>query len=92
MFSDDPDWARAELPLDALAAFVTGNAESPEQDLALMRACKHHIIANSSFSWWAAWLGSSPEQIVISPTPWHASTKLDGRDLAVSRWRYISRI
>ncbi len=92
IFSDDPQWARAELPLDSSAVFVVGNAERPEQDLALMSACKHHIIANSSFSWWAAWLGSSPEQIVIAPTPWYASPKLDGRDLAISRWQYISRV
>jgi hypothetical protein len=92
VFSDDPAWARAELPLDASAVFVSGNDASPERDLALMRACKHHIIANSSFSWWAAWLGYSPQQIVIAPTPWYANPKLDTRDLAVSRWQYISRV
>ena len=92
VFSDDPDWARLELPLDASAVFVDGNAAAPELDLALMRACQHHIIANSSFSWWAAWLGYSPEQFVIAPSPWHASPKLDARDIAVSRWQYISRI
>ena len=92
VFSDDPQWARAELPLDQSAAFVTGNEQRPEQDLALMSACKHHIIANSSFSWWAGWLGNSPQQIVIAPTPWYASPKLDARDLAVERWQYISRV
>jgi hypothetical protein len=92
VFSDDPAWARAELPLDPSAVFVTGNELSPEQDLALMSACKHHIIANSSFSWWAGWLGDSPEQMVIAPTPWYASPKLDARDLAVSRWQYINRL
>ncbi len=92
VFSDDPQWARAELPLDPSAVFVTGNAETPEQDLALMRACKHHIIANSSFSWWAAWLGHSAEQITIAPSPWYASPKLDARDLAVARWQYIDRL
>jgi hypothetical protein len=90
VFSDDPEWARSELPLDSSAVFVVGNAESPEQDLALMRACKHHIIANSSFSWWAAWLGYHAQQTVIAPTPWYASPKLDARDLVVSRWRYLS--
>jgi hypothetical protein len=92
VFSDDPEWARAELPLDASAVFVTGNEQQPEHDLILMSACKHHIIANSSFSWWAGWLGYSPEQIVIAPTPWYARPELDTRDLAVSRWQYISRI
>ena len=92
VFSDDPEWARAQLSLEASAIFVTGNESSPECDLALMSACKHHIIANSSFSWWAAWLGYSPEQLVIAPTPWYASPKLDAGDLAVSRWQYISRL
>ena len=92
VFSDDPEWARAELPLDPSAVFVTGNEQRPEQDLALMSACKHHIIANSSFSWWAGWLGYSPDQIVIAPSPWYASAKLDARDLAVSRWQYINRL
>jgi hypothetical protein len=92
VFSDDPSWARAELPLDPSAVFVTGNDASPEFDLALMSACKHHIIANSSFSWWAGWLGYSPDQIVIAPSPWYASPKLDARDLAVAGWQYISRV
>ena len=92
VFSDDPQWARAELPLDAGAVFVAGNEQQPEQDLGLMSACRHHIIANSSFSWWAGWLGYHPEQIVIAPAPWYASAKLDARDLAVSRWQYIARL
>ena len=92
IFSDDPQWARAEMPLDPSAVFVAGNGPSPEQDLTLMSACKHHIIANSSFSWWAGWLGYSPDQIVIAPSPWYASAKLDARDLAVSRWQYINRL
>ncbi|MCX7140154.1 MAG: alpha-1,2-fucosyltransferase [Proteobacteria bacterium] len=92
VFSDDPEWARAELPLDPSAVFVTGNAEAPERDLALMSACRHHIIANSSFSWWAGWLGYHPEQVVIAPAPWYANPKLDARDLTVARWQYISRV
>jgi hypothetical protein len=92
VFSDDPQWARAELPLDSPTVFVTRNAETPELDLTLMSACKHHIIANSSFSWWAAWLGYSPEQIAVAPVPWYANPKYDARDLAVARWQYISRV
>ena len=92
VFSDDAQWARAELPAHPGTVFAQGNEQAPELDLALMSACGHHIIANSSFSWWAAWLGHHPQQIVIAPTPWYASTKLDTRDLAVSRWQYISRV
>jgi hypothetical protein len=92
VFSDDAAWARAELPLAASTVFVNGNEQRPEIDMALMSACSHHIIANSSFSWWAAWLGQHAAQIVIAPTPWYADEKLDGRDLAVSGWRYIARV
>jgi hypothetical protein len=92
VFSDDPQWARAELPLETGAVFVAGNEQQPEQDLALMSACRHHVIANSSFSWWAGWLGYHPEQIVIAPAPWYASAKLDASDLAVARWQYIARL
>lgn len=86
IFSDDPQWARAELPLDPSAVFVTGNAERPEQDLILMSACNHHIIANSSFSWWGAWLASNPSKIVIAPKRWFLNAAHDASDLIPDRW------
>ena len=91
VFSDDLEWARRELPLDSSTIFVGGTVQNPELDLALMRACKHHIIANSTFSWWGAWLGHSIDQIVVAPIPWFAKQKPDSRDLLVPSWLYISR-
>lgn len=86
VFSDDPQWARAELPLDASAVFATGNADQPEQDLVLMSACSHHIIANSSFSWWGAWLGANPAKIVIAPQQWFLNAPRDASALIPDNW------
>jgi hypothetical protein len=71
IFSDTPDWARQALDLKHPTVFVEGNSEDDAmQDLRLMTACRHHIIANSSFSWWAAWLSNAPEKRVMAPRYW----------------------
>lgn len=75
VFSDDPEWCRMNLPLDDRATFVTHNA-GPDawQDLVLMSRCRHHVIANSSFSWWGAWLAdqrwAATQRLVIAPERW----------------------
>ncbi len=86
VFSDDLEWARAELPLDSSAVFVKGNAERPELDLMLMRACSHQIIANSSFSWWGAWLAANPSRIVVAPKRWFLNVSRDTSDLIPNNW------
>lgn len=75
VFSDDIPFARANLPPHIHAVFVEGNdAFTAHEDLRLMSACRHHIIANSSFSWWGAklgaWLNPSLEKIVLAPRLW----------------------
>lgn len=71
VFSDDIKWAQNNLRFDgASATFVTGNLDDVEQDIILMSNCKHNIISNSSFSWWAQFLNSNPEKIVITPEYW----------------------
>lgn len=70
VFSDDMDWVREHLPLpDAIYVDWNKGADS-WQDMMLMSRCSHHIIANSSFSWWGAWLSASPEKVVIAPCRW----------------------
>ena len=65
-FSDDPDWCDEHLAaLDQRVFVVRG--QDDVLDLALMTLCDHHIISNSSFSWWGAWLGRNPDKIVIVP-------------------------
>ena len=70
IFSDDISWCRAHLPFLDGAVFVEGNTAEPWEDLRLMAACKHHIIANSSFSWWGAYLGRDPQGVTVLPDKW----------------------
>ena len=54
-------------------------------DMQLMSLCKHNIIANSSFSWWGAWLNSNTEKLVIAPRPWMPS-HTSGKDIIPEKW------
>jgi FkbM family methyltransferase len=71
VFSDDPEWARRNLRLPGPTTFVTHNGPGQEaRDMHLMAACRHHVIANSSFSWWGAWLDPRPDKLVLRPRQW----------------------
>jgi hypothetical protein len=70
LFSDDPEAARSMLALPSKQILVVGEivkTTNPVADLWLMTQCKHFIIANSTFSWWGAWLGHNKKKIVIAP-------------------------
>ena len=56
------------------------------KDMLLMSSCSHHVIANSSFSWWAAWLGSNPQKQVIAPKKWFADESIQTSDLYLDSW------
>jgi hypothetical protein len=87
VFSDEPEWAAGNLRLDYPMTIVTGNDASHNyEDLRLMSLCSHHIIANSSFSWWGAWLGANPDKVVIAPSRWFASEQHNTRDLLPFAW------
>jgi hypothetical protein len=87
VFSDDPAWAMAHLRLDHPVTFVTHNGTARDyEDLRLMSLCQHQIIANSSFSWWAAWLNPNPDKIVMAPRRWFHDPSLDTRDLLPEKW------
>lgn len=85
LFSDDPDWVRKNLSLGHPCTVVDGNPDNGVADMALMRTCSHHIIANSSFSWWGAWLGQNPGKIVVAPGHWFKEPR-DTRDLIPEQW------
>ncbi|MGM9692437.1 MAG: alpha-1,2-fucosyltransferase [Alloprevotella sp.] len=71
VFSDDPEWCRANLPLDETAVFVDWNKKADSwQDMMLMSLCRHNIICNSTFSWWGAWLNNNPGKTVLAPDRW----------------------
>jgi len=69
IFSDDTEWCKNNLSFIDKKQIITGTTHSWE-DLYLMSKCKHQIIANSTFSWWGAWLNLNPEKIVIAPKRW----------------------
>ena len=70
VFSDDIDWVKTSLNLGERAVYVSDPELTDTTELYLMSQCKHNIIANSTFSWWAAWLNQHPDKLVIAPTPW----------------------
>jgi hypothetical protein len=74
VFSNDMVWVKNNLSIPFAHTFVENNNEANGiEDFRLMTHCKHHIIANSSFSWWAAWLSPYPNKIVIAPSKWVSS-------------------
>ncbi len=87
VFSDDPDWARANLPRDWPAHFIAPSEDRRDcEDMKLMSLCRHHIVANSSFSWWGAWLNPSTDKQVIAPARWFNQESMDSRDLTPDSW------
>lgn len=87
LFSNDPDWVRENMRLDAeLAPVAINDGRTAYEDLRLMSLCDHHVIANSTFSWWGAWLNPSENKIVIAPEQWFASPKLSNPDITPAGW------
>lgn len=87
IFSDDMGWCKANFGGDNV---IFSEGKSPVEDLALMLSCEHAIIANSSFSWWGAYLNKNPSKIVIAPHNWFGpNLPHDIRDLIPSGWTKI---
>ncbi|HVC89179.1 MAG TPA: alpha-1,2-fucosyltransferase [Acidobacteriaceae bacterium] len=88
VFSDDIESVRKDCRDLKSAIFVDNNSESvPHEDLRLISACRHHIVANSTLSWWGAWLDPRPEKAVIVPIPWY--TTHPHPNLFPASWRQI---
>lgn len=87
VFSDDPNWAQANLRLRLPATFIGHNGPGRHyEDLRLMSLCRHHIIANSTFSWWGAWRCNHPDKIVIAPRNWFREAQHSTEDLIPETW------
>lgn len=82
IFSDDPAYVRARYGTLPRHSVVDGAGRRPHEDMVLMSLCRHHIIANSSFSWWGAWLNPDPGKRVIAPRAWLTRAHLVTRSLA----------
>lgn len=70
IFSDDIEWAKENLQFKHKTHFVSEQGIKDYEEMMLMGYCRHHIIANSSFSWWGAWLNNKPNKVVIAPQKW----------------------
>jgi len=88
VFSDDVEWVKESIPLSGNVQYVSHNKGADSYfDMQLMSLCKHHIIANSTFSWWGAWLGEpSTNAIVVAPARWYADARYESHDLIPSSW------
>lgn len=90
VFSDDPAWVGQNLRLSWPVTYVSHNdAASNYEDLRLMSQCRHHILANSTFSWWGAWLNPRADKIVVAPREWYKSTKYDTSALVPEAWQRL---
>ena len=88
IFSDDPGWVRDNLKLPYPTTLVDHNgADKDYEDLRLMTQCKCHIIANSTFSWWGAWLSQRGGKMVFAPQQWFAKSGTNTEDLIPTGWR-----
>jgi hypothetical protein len=76
VFSDDRMEAQSMLCKLGRVEIVDTPAHAPWEDLALISKCHHHILANSSFSWWSSWLNRSTQKIIVAPRHWVASETL----------------
>jgi Glycosyl transferase family 11 len=87
VFSDDISFAKENLGLQAKTVFVDHNDDyMAHEDLRLMSSCHHHIIANSTFSWWGAWLNPRLDKMVIAPRRWYLSKDDYYPDLFPGDW------
>ena len=87
VFSDDIPFAKDHLPRGIRAVFVDHNDDfSAHEDMRLMSACHHHVLANSTFSWWGAWLSPRPDKIIMAPKQWYLTEDSFYPDLMPKTW------
>lgn len=82
-FSDDIQWCKEAFP-----GHEYSEGKSALEDMSLMSSCEHQVIANSTFSWWAAWLNQNPDKVVIRPKIWFGpgNSGLDSSQICPSSW------
>lgn len=78
IFTDDIDWAKENFMGDIFNV-IDINQDNPHADMFLMSICKHNIIANSSFSWWGAWLNFNENKLVVAPKNWYIDKYMNAK-------------
>jgi hypothetical protein len=88
VFSDDIEWCKANMSFEFETMFVGDEyaGSKSEGHLFLMSACKYFIIPNSSFSWWAVWLNTNKDKIVVAPQKWFTDESINTNDLIPENW------
>ncbi|MCA9346914.1 alpha-1,2-fucosyltransferase [Candidatus Saccharibacteria bacterium] len=89
VFSDDIEWCKANLSRIHPNILFVDDERPGYIDMHLMKQCSHNIIANSSFSWWAAWLNDNPDKIVIAPKQWFIDPNKNTSDVCPASWKLI---
>ncbi len=89
VFSDDINWAKENITSSYPLEFVSSKDTSAAEDLTLMSLCQNNIIANSSFSWWAAWLNRNTNKIVIAPKQWLKDSRYNTSEIVPRNWQKI---
>lgn len=90
VFTDDPAWVKNNFYIPGLMSIVDHNlGRADHEDLRLMMHCKHFIIANSSFSWWGAWLAYYKDKVVIAPAQWFKNDRTPHEDRIPHDWMRI---
>lgn len=89
IFSDDIDWVAKNLEITSPAFWVSNLEGKDFEELILMSKCKHNIIANSTFSWWGAWLNKNPNKIVVAPKQWFTNKTSEDINILPKTWVQI---
>lgn len=93
VFTNDQEWVKNNISFDVPTFFVEENDEdNGYMDMYLMSLCHHNIIANSTFSWWGAWLNVNSEKKVISPSLWFNTDELNNNDIIPKSWIRVEAI
>jgi hypothetical protein len=91
VFSDDIEWSKKNLKIPHPVTFVSNPEIKDYEELILISLCRHNIMANSTFSWWGAWLNQNPHKIVLAPKQWFKikNLKYDDSDIYPASWQKI---
>lgn len=84
LFSNDAEYVREKFQGEEFVYVENNSEDKGYMDLYLMSLCKHHIIANSSFSWWGAWLDAASSKIVVAPSKW--LNNVPSKDILPDKW------